>query len=109
MNIRDQYHLVFQKAVNGFGDMTKFTTTDDVVYSDLALHLTYCDDIYINAQLETIDNVLNSNGEDFFWGEVMGSAVEFHSNNTVEIGDGGFTLPILDFKELLKEWLTFIS
>ena len=109
MNIRNQYHLVFQNGVTSDGDSTRFIITDDELYGDLALHLMSCNKININAQLKTINNVLNGNGGDFFGGEVMGSSVEFHSNNTIEIGDGGFLLPISDFKELLEEWLTFIS
>jgi len=44
------------------------------------------------------------------WGEIMGSQLEiFPLEGTVQVGYTNRKIPIQDFKELLEEWLAFIT
>lgn len=109
MTKRERYQISFQKQITPRNRVYNFAHTDNLVYGDIAGHLTNSDKIYVNAQLKAIIKEQEGAGSDFFWGEVLGSGLYFHSNGTVEVGEGGTILPLQDFKELLQEWLVFIS
>jgi hypothetical protein len=112
MTKREQYNIIFSKIIESDGDVNYLTTTTTEDYFDLAGHLRFSDIDNSKDQLLTINAVLADGGDDIdgLWGEVLGSALYIHgSNNTVEIGDGDTIIPIQDFKELLEEWLDFIT
>jgi len=109
MTKSEEYQISFQKQVTASNRVYNFATTTNIANADIANHITYSDKVYTNAQINSITKEQNGIGSDFFWGEVLGSPLYFHSNNTVEVGDGGTILPAKDFKELLQEWLVFIS
>jgi hypothetical protein len=108
MTKREQYHLSFQKIVVD-GSVYNAANQIDNSYPGLSSHITSSNITYTNAQISAVIKEQNTTGSDFFWDEVKGSALYFHSNHTVEIGDAGTILPVEDFKQLLQEWLTFIS
>jgi len=109
MTKREQYQLTFQKLITSDNWVFNFASTPDLSYGDIATHLTSSDKFYTNAQLEAIAREQAEGSSDYFWGELMGSSLYFHSDGTVEIGDADTVMPLGDFKGLLQEWLAFIS
>lgn len=109
MTKREQYQISFKKQITPRNEVYYFAQTDSLMYGDIAGHLTYSNKVYTNAQISAIIKEQDGSSSDFFWGEVLGSSLYFHSNGTVEVGEVGTTLPMQDFKELLQEWLAFIS
>jgi len=84
--------------------------TQNEEYFDLAIHISDSGISDTKGQIDAINKTQSGDYTDGLWGEVLGSSLYIYpSNNTVEIGDGDTILPIQDFKELLQEWLAFIS
>ncbi|MCO5949696.1 hypothetical protein [Mucilaginibacter flavidus] len=110
MTKREKYHLVFKKLVSSSGTIFFEARSELEDYFDLAIHISQSDKIHTVSQINALDRVRNGYKADGFWGEVFGSPLYIYaSNNTVEVGEGDTFLGIEDYKELLQEWLIFIT
>jgi len=110
MTKREQYNISFQKLITPSNAVMNRSSTQNEDYFDLAIHISDSDIYDTKSQIDELNKAQSGSYADGLWGEVLGSSLYIYaSNNTVEIGDGDTILPIQDFKELLQEWLAFIS
>jgi len=110
MTKREKYHLVFQKLVSSRGTIFFEARSELEDYFDLAIHISQSDKTCTVSQINALDRVQNGYKADGLWGEVFGSPLYIYaSNKTVEVGEGDTFLGMEDYKELLQEWLDFIS
>lgn len=110
----EQYQITFSKIITPSGGIHYHADSNIEDNSDIARHLTHSDKDYAAFQLEAIQNIVTraKNGlkVDNFITDVLGSSLHaYPDNNLVEIADGDTFLLIDDFKQLLQEWLDFIS
>ncbi|MEE1946701.1 futalosine hydrolase [Pedobacter sp. KR3-3] len=108
--VRHQYSITFikKRLVQGRYYYTTFTSNPD--NEDIANHLANSDKRITEIQIEDIQKAMDGEAIEEHWGEVMGSQLEiFPKKGSVLIGYAKKTIPIGDFKQLLQEWLAFIS
>jgi len=105
-----EYNISFYKKAGSLNEIFYIAESSAPENGDIANHLTLSDKYLTEDQIEELNKVLNGIRVQEDWGEVMGSQLEiFPQENTVQVGYTNRRIPLSDFKQLLEEWLLFIS
>jgi len=113
MTKREIFQISFKKSISGeWVNFFALTTNSD--YYDIARHLTNSDKTNTIDQINSIENAMGRLQKGLavneFWGELFGSPLYIYpETNNVIVGIEETSVTITDFKELLQEWLAFIS
>lgn len=108
--MKEQYGITFEKVKIAGGSSIHYADNLHWKDGDLSDHL-YCSDKYATvAQIAALDRALNGEHIQEHWGNVMGSGLYIYpADGEVEIGNNLRRISIIDFKELLEEWLAFLN
>jgi hypothetical protein len=110
MTKREQYAVSFQRIPAPYSGSMPIATTTNIHNAVIAGHISDSNLIITQIQIADLQKALNGEPVEIEWGEIMGSTLEIYANEgTVQIGYTDRRIPIHDFKELLEEWLAFIS
>ena len=110
MTKREEYHISFQKKTISAIYIYPFATSTNSENSEIAGHISDSVESTARSQIGSLQDVIDGKRIQEDWGEVMGSQLDiFQQERTVQVGYANRRIPIQDFKQLLEEWLQFIT
>ena len=108
--MKEKYKIDFEKVANVNGRISFYADSHMTENPELARHLTCSGKEITEMQIDDLEIALRGLPIQEDWGEVGGSLLYIHqSEGNVEVGYSNKKIPIQDFKQLLEEWLLFIS
>jgi len=107
--MREQYGISFEKVRSKSGLVFPYASENNINNAEIAHHITCSDESATEMQILELQKALAGEKIQAAWGEVMGSTLDIQSDGTVQINYTNRRIPIQDFKELLEEWLHFIT
>lgn len=109
MTKRQEYSISFQRKVVQ-GGIENIVSTTNIENELIAIHIENSGIIDTESQIEELQKALNNEKIQEDWGEIMGSQLDiFVQLGTVQIRYTNREIPVRDFKDLLEEWLEFIT
>lgn len=109
MTKREEYGISFHKKMI-FAEFYPYADCASPENSDIVIHISNSGRHITIKQIASLQRALNGDRIQEDWGEVMGSQLDiFQKEVTVQVGYTNRRIPIQDFKQLLEEWLEFIS
>ena len=106
----EQYGISFEKVISKSGLVFPYASENNIINAEIAHHITCSDESATEMQISDLQKALAGEKIQAAWGEVMGSTLDiFQSDGTVQINYTNKKIPIQDFKQLLEEWLHFIT
>ena len=109
MTKREEYAISFRRVKTSYG-YDNFTETTNDENEQIAIHIENSGKRITELQIDALEKALNKEKIQEDWGEVMGSQLDIYvQRGTVQIAYTNNEIPIQDFKQLLEEWLDFIT
>ena len=110
MTKREEYDITFQIKTDASGNIFETVTSTNSDNLDIAFHIAVSNQDNTEIQIDSLQDAIDGKRIQEHWGEVMGSQLEiFQQEGTVQVGYTNRRIPIEDFKQLLEEWLQFIT
>jgi len=110
MKMKEKYKIEFQKTVGSNGIVFCYADNATIDNAELAHHLVCSSKMATEQQIKDLEIALQGGIIQEDWGETRGSSLYIYtSEGNVQVGYSASKIPITDFKQLLEEWLAFIS
>lgn len=108
--MKEKYKFSFEKVETPSGRDFDWVNTLEPENEEIANHLVSSGITDTKSQITALQKALNGELIQEDWGEVKGSTLDiFPEEGNVQIAYCNRRIPIEDFKQLLEEWLDFIS
>ncbi|RYX81614.1 hypothetical protein EON73_04710 [bacterium] len=111
MSIQSQYGLSFNKTMNSNGDLIPFVSQiNRIGYNSVLTLISLINIQECQSFIRDLDRCINEKGnidEGFFSDSVENRTILYNYPNVII--DDLFTIPMVDLKHLLGEWLSFIN
>jgi hypothetical protein len=110
MTTRQTYGIEYTKVIGPHGTTNCWAVAKDPENYDIASHISVSDSYSTQDQINELTKAMNGIPIQEEWGEIMGSFLTIYpTDGTVQVNYTNRRIPITDFKQLLQEWLTFIT
>lgn len=111
MNIAERYSITFKRIETAGNNIVFFADNARLEDAAIAHHLVCSNKSWTMLQIQDLEKALDGEyGNEEFWGDVEGLGLFIYQDaGVVKLHDDARLIPMADFKQLLEEWLSFIS